>query len=169
MTVRSDQVWELSPAYDEHNALRREEVFKTLSNYGAAHHDAWPARAQIIEVLTPTMHPSAMFNYVKCGREGLHRIIAKENMPQVIAWSPHDLRLDVWFIGNQLGNTDGTPSAEWELWAYITTVHQLVVIHLGCNHINQTKIKQSGAYERLRCLDCDYTWGINHNGSTRTV
>ena len=167
MSVRTDQVWELSPAYEQHNAMRREEVFKTLSNYGADHHDAWPARAAIIEVLTPTMRPSAMFNYVTLGREGLHRMIARNELPQVATWDAPVF--DVWFVGSQLGNTDGVKSAEWELWAYITTLHQLVIIHLGCDHKNQTKLKESGAYERLNCLDCDYTWGINRNGSTRTL
>lgn len=163
--VRADQVWELSPAFEQHNTEMRAQVFKVLSNYGASGHDQWPARASIISVQTPDMHPSAMWNYITCGQQGLHRQIAREDLPQVVAWSPYDPHVDCWFVPSTLGNTDGNVPAEWELWAYIVTVHELVVIHLGCDHTDRITVKESGAYERFNCMTCDYTWGINTNGT----
>jgi hypothetical protein len=162
VTDTAQRTWELSAAYENWNAERRAHVVKVLDNFGASGYNDWPNRAAITDILVPEMRPSAMYNYVQCGTQGIHRNIPREKMPvaREIIW-PNIGMFDVWFVPAVHGNTDNARCSEWELVAYITTLHDLVVIHLGCNHTDKQVIRTANQYTRYQCSTCDYTWGVD--------
>lgn len=162
MSITRNPVWELSPAYEQWNAERRAHVVSVLDNFGAPGNSDWPVRAAVTEVLTPEMRPSAMHNYVRLGSQGIMRTIRYENMPDLpgVRW-PNTSIFEAWFVPAIHGNTDNTKCSEWELWAYITTPYDLVVVHLGCNHTDSTIVRTANQYRRYECQTCGYTWGVD--------
>lgn len=157
--------WELSPAFEQWNAERRLHVVKALENFGAGAYNSWPNRATITKWYSPRMHPSAMMNYVRCGQQGVHRNVNREDMPVLkdIIW-PNQGMFDVWFVPVTHGNTDNLACSEWELHAYVTTMHELVVFELGCNHTDNMIVRTANQYVRRQCNTCYYTWGIDTSG-----
>lgn len=160
MTVINN-TWELSPAFEQHCAEQRAHTAKVLSNFGAPQYNEWPAKAVITRVDTPTMHPSAMMNYVNLGQHGIFRSIKHTSMPDCgVVW-PNQAYFDAWFVPAVHGNTDNAKCSDWELWSYICTPHDLVVIHLGCDHKDRHIVRVANQYKRYRCDICDYTWGVD--------
>ena len=89
-------------------------------------------------------------------------MIDRRNMPDLpgIEW-PNESMFDVWFVPAVHGNADNQKCSDWELYAYITTLHALVVIHLGCNHADSMVTRTANQYRRYQCQTCDYTWGVD--------